>query len=594
MVKSASASRGQYSQAVILGIRRHTVRLGWIVFGFSVLINLLLLVSPIYMLQIYDRVLASGSGETLFYLTLVAIGLLGALGALEHYRSLILVRFGEQVSNALDQRLFKGVTRALGLATTGNPTQPMRDLDTVNGFLGGTGPANLMDAPWAPLFIGLIYFMHPLLGVVATLGAVALLILVFLTEFLSREPLRKAHEARNKSMQFVDTTARNAPVILALGMGGRMLSRWLTPYREAGEHQAVASERNGSVRAFIKFLRPSLQAAMLGTGAYLALRQEITPGVIVAASIISGRALAPIEQAMGSWKQIIAARDAYHRLLSFLTKHCPDTEQKVTLPVPTGALAAEAITGGPPGTRSMVLKGVSFSIPPGSFLGIAGPSGAGKSTLANMLIGIWQPLGGAVRLDGANIAKWDKEDLGPHLGFLPQDTELFDGTVAQNIARFGDIDSNAVLEAAKLAGVHEFILRLEEGYETALGPNGMWLSAGQRQRINLARAIYGQPKLLVLDEPNSHLDATGEAALLETLKAMKTRGTTTILICHRPTLLALSDQILILREGRVDAYGPPQDILGKGKAAPQTTRGAIKPAPVPAHGSGKAVVGGTP
>ncbi len=571
MTQSHPAGTGP--DAVIADLKQRAGRLGMIAFSFSIVINLLLLVSPIYMLQIYDRVLASGSGATLFYLTLAAIALLGALGALEHYRSQLLIRFGTELSRTLDQRLFRGALGAFNRPTTGNPTQPMRDLDTLTGFLSQGSATNLMDAPWAPFFLAIIFLMHPWLGIVATSGALVLGVLAVMTETTSRAPLKAAHRHRSQSMGYVDRTLRNASVIESMGMGGPILKRWLGTYREAAHHQAVAAERSGGIKAVIKFLRPSLQAAMLGTGAWLALRGDITAGTIVAASIISSRALAPIEQAVGNWKQVVAARDAYGRLIQFLTRHCPAKAEGVVLPRPEGALTVETLAGGPPGARTPVVQGLNFSLVAGQFLGIAGPSGAGKSTLASLLVGIWQPLQGAVRLDGADIYHWDKDHLGPHLGFLPQDTDLFEGTIAQNIARFGPVDSDAVLEAAKLSGVHEMILQFPQGYETLVGAGGLWLSAGQRQRIYLARAIYRRPALLVLDEPNSHLDAAGEADLIQTLKSVTAWGSTIVLICHRPPLLALADTMMILRDGRMQVLGPTAEVMKRLVGpAPQAAR----------------------
>ncbi len=549
------------SHPVLDDLKRTSYRVFGVAFAFSIFINLLLLVSPIYMLQIYDRVLASGSGATLAYLTLAGIGLLAAMGALENYRSQVLVRLGKHLTTVLDSPIFSGVLRSFNRTQGAQATQSMRDLDTLAAFLSSPGPTSMMDAPWIPLFVLIVFLMHPILGLVSLIGAVLLGILAVLTEVLSRSSLQSAQTHRARSMQFVESTMRNAPAIEAMGMGDRLRSQWLGLYRRAGDDQTDASEKISYIKGCVKFLRPSLQIAMLGTGAFLALRQEISPGAIVAASIISGRALAPIEQAVGSWKQIVAARDSYKRLTEFFDKFCRKPDEALSLPKPKGFLSVEALVGAPPGVRTVILKKLSFALQPGEFLGVGGPSGSGKSTLANMLIGIWQPLSGSVRLDGADIAKWDKELLGSHVGFVPQDCDLFEGTVAQNIARFGKLDSEAVLEAAQLAGVHEFILRLEDGYETKVGPGGVFLSAGQRQRINLARAIYGGPALLVLDEPNTHLDAGGEAALIETLRTMKERGTTIVLICHRRPMLALADRLLVLRDGQITHLGPTEEVL---------------------------------
>ncbi|MGF1454309.1 MAG: type I secretion system permease/ATPase [Alphaproteobacteria bacterium] len=564
---------------VVVDLKKTARKIFGVAFVFSIFINLLLLVSPIYMLQIYDRVLASGSAATLIYLTIAGVGLLAAMGALEHYRSQVMIRMGTHASRVLDQHLFSGTLRSFNRGQHAEATQPVRDLDTISTFLGSPGPTSLMDAPWIPIFLFIIFLMHPVLGIVALVGSLALGVLAVLTELLSRTPLKSAHTHRSRSMQFIDSTMRNAPAIEAMGMGGRLMGQWLDIYRKASSDQSSASERMGLVKGWVKFLRPSLQIAMLGTGAYLALRQEISPGVIVAASIISGRALAPIEQAVGSWKQIIAARDSYGRLKVFLNAFCAPKQDRVALPKPKGHLSVENLVGAPPGVRTVILKKLTFSLQAGEFLGVGGPSGSGKSTLAHMLIGIWQPMSGSVRLDGADVAKWDKDDLGSHIGFVPQDCDMFEGTIAQNIARFGQIDSEAVLEAAELAGVHEFILRLENGYETRVGAGGIWLSAGQRQRIHLARAIYGRPALLVLDEPNTHMDAGGEAALMETLRTLKGQGTTIILICHRRPMLALADRLLVLRDGQIANLGKADEVLqqmssGSGKQPANDPRAA--------------------
>lgn len=542
--------------------------------AFSFFINLLMLTGPLYMLQVYDRVLTSGSRHTLIMLTVVAVGMILTSALLELVRSRILVRIGSRLDRRLNDRLFAGLLRLHLQQKGSSQSQPLRDLETLRGFLTGSGLISLFDAPWTPLFLAIIFLLHPLLGLVALSGAVVLFILAVVSELVTRGPLREASHDSAAAHGFTENTLRNAEVIEAMGMLPGLQRRWQARHQAALVAQAKASDRGGLLTACAKFVRPVLQVAILGTGAYLALQQVITPGVMIAASIIMGRALAPVEGAIGNWRGFILARNAKSRLRSFLEKDEPP-EASMPLPRPKGAVSVERLVAAPPGLERPVLKGISFALKAGDSLGIIGPSAAGKSTLARLLIGVWPAAAGQVRLDGADIGDWNHLELGSHLGYLPQDVELFDGTVAENIARFGEPNPENVVRAARRAGVHELILRLPEGYDTMIGPGGAALSGGQRQRIGLARALYGDPAFMVLDEPNSNLDGEGEAALRQAVQELKQDGTTVVVIAHRPSVLAGMDKILVLRDGQIEHFGSRDEVLPKvTKAVPGTGRAA--------------------
>ncbi|HYC02713.1 MAG TPA: type I secretion system permease/ATPase [Azospirillaceae bacterium] len=530
--------------------------------AFSFFINLLMLVSPLYMLQVYDRVLTARSGYTLVMLTVLALFLLGVMGGLEFLRSQVLVRIGNRIDTRLAERLFTAVyKRSLALAS-GSRTQPLSDLLTLRQFLTGQGLFAFFDAPWAPLFIIVIFMMHPLLGMVALGGGVALFALALLMENVTRQPLQQANVEAMRATGFAETNLRNAEVLEAMGMLPGMRSRWYASQQKMLALQSLASDRAGVVSAITKFTRLVIQTLILGVGAWLAIKNEITPGMMIASSIIMGRALAPVEQAIGVWKLLIAARGAYSRLTELLEK-IPAVKDRMQLPAPTGTMTLEGVVAVPPGGQQPTLRGITLQFNAGEAIGVIGPSAAGKSTLARLIVGVWPAYAGKVRLDGADIQSWDRELLGPHMGYLPQDVELFNGTVAENIARFAEVDAEAVVEAARKAGVHEMILRLAQGYDTQIGEGGSVLSAGQRQRIGLARALYGDPKLVVLDEPNSNLDDEGEAALNAAIMELKGRGRTAIIIAHRPSVLAAVDRIVVLRDGQVQMFGPRQEVLSK-------------------------------
>lgn len=530
---------------------------------FSCVINLLMLVSPIYMLQVYDRVLTSRSEETLMALSVMAIGLLLILGALDLVRTRVLARIGAQVDQRLSQPVFTALQSVRLRGGETSPTRSLSELDALRQFLTGPGLSSLFDSPWVPLYLVVLYWMNPVLGMVAIIGAVVLFAIALLNDWLTRRPLQRANGESAQARQFATKTLRNAEALEAMGMFARMRERWLKQHNASLITQMTASDRGGMLIALSKTIRMCLQTAILGMGALLAIEQVISPGVMIAASIIMGRALAPVEQAIHQWRGFVAARGAYHKLSELMDK-APKATEPLTLPAPKGHIAFENVIGGPPGNKTDVLRRVSFALKPGASLGIIGPTASGKSTLARMLVGVWLPRMGTVRLDGAVISDWPSDDRGQYVGYLPQDVELFAGTIAQNISRFAESpDPESVVSAAQHAGVHELILRLSDGYETQIGDDGTVLSGGQRQRIGLARALYANPSLVVLDEPNANLDTEGDAALGQAIVSLKERGCTVVVIAHRPSALTHVDQLMVLRDGLVQAFGPKQTVLAK-------------------------------
>ncbi|MGK2872016.1 MAG: type I secretion system permease/ATPase [Alphaproteobacteria bacterium] len=529
---------------------------------FSFFINMLMLVSPLYMLQIYDRVLASRNETTLWVLTLVAVFLIVVYAALEAMRSRVLVRISGQMDSLLNARVFTALFKSAVRGPGGGSGQAIRDLDSVRDFLTGQGLFAFFDAPWMPIYLTAIFLIDPLLGWVATGGGVVLFSLAVLTELATRNTLGEASAANMRAGHFVEVSLRNVEAIEAMGMVPAMLRRWQGRRSKMLQLQSLASDRAGTITALSKFTRVVLQIAILGFGAYLVLQNHITAGLMIAASIMMGRALAPVEIAVGSWKHFLTARTAYDRLNALL-KAVPAQRDFMHLPPPNGVIQVEQAIVVPPGATVPALRGVGFNVAAGDIVGIIGPSAAGKSTLARLLVGVWPPYSGKVRIDGADIMTWDRERLGPYIGYLPQDVELFEGTIAENIARFGEVDADQVILAAQRAGVHEMILKLPAGYDTQIGPGGQTLSGGQRQRVGLARALHGDPAFIVLDEPNSNLDNDGEAALARTVADLKARKRTTLVITHRPSLLASVDYIMVMREGMIEKFGPRDEILGQ-------------------------------
>jgi ATP-binding cassette subfamily C protein EexD len=530
---------------------------------FSAAVNMLLLTPIIYMITVFDRVVSSGSLPTLAMLTLLMVSLLLAMGGFEMVRSFILV----SASNKLESLLRPRVTDATfkrSLLTGGMVAnaQPVQDLTSLRQFLTGNGLFAFFDAPWYPIYIGVMFLFHPWFGIAGILAGILMVVLAVINERVTHKPLNEANSHSAKATNQFQGSLRNAEVIAAMGMAGDVHRRQQALYGEVLNKQTQASRMAGLLAGLSKSLRIISQSSLLGLGAYLALNQEISPGMMIGGSLLLGRALAPIDMLVGSWKGVTVARAQYARLKELLEK-IPAEPETMRLPAPEGALAAENVTVLPPGSKVPVVRGVSFALEAGELLGIVGPSASGKSTLARALMGIWPANAGKVRLDGADIASWDRSELGPYVGYLPQDIELFDGTIADNICRFQEADAEKIVAAASLAGIHEMILRLPQGYDTVIGGAGGMLSGGQRQRIGMARAVFGDPKLLILDEPNSNLDDQGEKELVESLRRIKERGCTVIVITHRTMVLQCVDKILVMKEGAAANFGPKDQVLAK-------------------------------
>lgn len=531
--------------------------------GFSMMINLLMLTPTIYMLQIYDRVLSSRSLSTLLMLTLLVIAIYFTQGLLEWVRTQILVRVSAKLETLLNRRLYK-IAFKQSLYTGGQQasSQPLDDLTSLRQFLTGNGLFAFFDAPWIPFYLALMFVFHPLFGYVAIVSAVVLITLAVINEKLTHAMLGEANTLAMTGRQLLNKNLRNAEVIESMGMLQNLEKRWLQGSYKVLGLQARASSRAGLLSMLSKTLRALLQSLILGLGAYLAIKQEISPGLMLAGSILLGKALAPIDQMIAGWKGFILARTQYARLQKLL-QQIPEDAEKMPLPAPKGILTCEQVAIAPPGTKLPIIRGVSLKIEQGDSVGIIGPSGAGKSTLLRGLLGIWPALSGVIRLDGSDVFNWDRTELGPHLGYLPQDIELFEGSISENIARFGEVDPEKVVAAAQMADVHEMILHMPNGYDTLIGPDGGKLSGGQRQRIGLARALYGNPKLVVLDEPNSNLDEVGEAALANTIKRLKANSVTVLVVTHRHNILGQLDKLMILKDGQVPFYGPRQEVLAQ-------------------------------
>ena len=525
---------------------------------FSLAVNLLMLTSAFYMFQVFDRVLVSRSIETLLYLTLVALIALAALGLLEMIRGRILVRLGASIERRLSAQV---LARSVDLANSGQScgADRLADLGRIRSFFSSPGILAIFDTPWVPVYLLAIYLLHPYLGHFTLAGAVILLALALLNERTSHSRSKQAAAASGQIQRNAEGMIRNAAIVDALGLLPDLCRRWSRGLAQVRLQQLRANDRSSIITALAKFSRLSLQVTILGLGAYLVIQHEITAGAMIAASILLGRALAPIEQANAHLRQAIATWDAARRLGSFLRAPAR-REGSMPLPAPSGHLLLSHVSYALPSSRTakpqQILSGISFEAQPGELVAVMGPSAAGKSTLARLLVGIQPPSAGTVRLDGADVFAWDRTEFGRHIGYLPQELELFSGSVKDNIARMGDPDPALVAEAAVLAGCHDMILKLPGGYETEIGEGGLFLSGGQRQRIALARAFYGRPKLLVLDEPDASLDGEGDAALGRALLSMKAQGSTVIVIAHRPNVLARADKVLLLRDGKVDLFGP--------------------------------------
>jgi PrtD family type I secretion system ABC transporter len=544
-----------------------------VVGGLSLFLNLLVLVSPLYMFQVFDRVLPSGHVETLVALTLAAGFVLLVLGLLEAIRSLALVRIGAWADRELASPV---LAASLAETLTGRVTgaQPLRDLAQLRGFIGSDAVVPILDAPWTLVFVAVIWLLHPWLGTLALASAVLLLGLALANELVMRGPLGEAGELWVEAQRRSETALRNGEVVQAMGMLPTLARRWQADNERALAQHVRASDRGGAIAGAAKSLRLFVQIAILGLGAHLVLEGDLTAGGMIAGSILLSRALAPLDQAIGAWRALVAARTSYHRLRQLLERH-PATPAGIRLPEPQGRVSVERLVFRPPGSQRLILKGLSFELAPGEVLAVIGPSASGKSTLCRLIIGVWPPTSGHVRLDGAEVHAWDRADFGRHVGYLAQDVELFDGTVRDNIARLADAPDQAVIEAAEMAGAHDMILRLPEGYATQVGPQGAGLSGGQRQWIGLARAMFGAPRLLVLDEPNASLDQIGEAALVDAIGRLKARGATVILVAHRARLLVHADKVLVLHDGIGVLFGPRNRVLARLAAPAPAARRAV-------------------
>jgi ATP-binding cassette subfamily C protein EexD len=530
---------------------------------FSFFVNALMLVPTFYMLQVYGRVMTSGSIPTLVMLTIIMTLLVATMGALELVRSRIMVRVSTKLDVLLSRSVYRAsFKRALDSGGMDASAQSLNDLTGLRQFMTGNGLFAFFDAPWLPIYIAVMFMFHPWYGWVAVGSAIILLILAALNEKMTGKALADANKENLGANLYTSKNLRNAEVIESMGMLNTLIHRWSGRQKNVLMLQSVASDKGGAIAAISKTFRMLIQSLILGLGAYLAVNHEISAGLVIAGSVLLGRALAPIDLIIGSWKGFISARTQYNRLNEILDKQKAEPE-RMSLPAPEGHVNVENIIVSPPGSRTPVIKGISFAVPAGFVVGVIGPSASGKSTLARALLGIWVPQHGVVRLDGADISSWDKHELGPHIGYLPQDIELFEGSISENIARFSEVDAKKVVLAAKTAGVHEMILQLADGYDTVIGSDGANLSGGQRQRIGLARAIYGQPKLIILDEPNSNLDEVGEKALALAIQVLKAAGSTIFVITHRTNILTQLDRLLVMNNGTISMYGPREQVMAE-------------------------------
>jgi ATP-binding cassette subfamily C exporter for protease/lipase len=527
---------------------------------FSAIINLMMLAPSLYMLQVYDRVLASRNETTLLLITIMIVGAFIIMSALEFVRSFVLIRVASQLDMKLNQRVYTASFEQNLKRAGGNAGQALQDLTIVRQFLSGNALFAFFDAPWFPIYLIIIFLIHPYLGIFALCGTFVHMGLAIWNEKSTKKPLSEANSMAVTASNLATNNLRNAEVIEAMGMLPNFTKRWFGLHAKFLNLQAEASEKAGIIAAATKFVRVSLQSLILGFAALLVLDGEITPGMMIVCTILMGRTLNPVEQVIGVWRSWNGTKSAYGRLNELLVAN-PQRLNSMSLPKPIGMLSVESITTIPPGATKPALNNLTFAISPGDVLGVVGPSGAGKSTLARVVVGIWPSVAGKVRLDGADIFQWNKAELGPSVGYLPQDVELFGGTVSENIARFGEVDPEKVVQAAKRAGVHEMILYMPKGYDTPLGDGGAGLSGGQKQRLGLARAMYDDPSFIVLDEPNSNLDEIGEQALIAAIQDLRQRGKTIVMITHRASTLAVTNKLLVLKDGVAQMFGMTLEVL---------------------------------
>lgn len=549
-------------KSAILASKRAFIIVGF----FSLFINLLMLVPPLYMLQLYDRVLTSRSEDTLIMLTGIVVVLFITMALLEIVRSKVLVKVGNKLDAILSQRIFDTLFELANKHPGKASSIPLSDLTQIRQFMTGNGLFAFFDAPWIPIYIGVLFLFHPMFGYFAIFAAIVLICFTIINEYSTKEKLQEANSLNRASTMYVDGNLRNAEVVNAMGMKNAIRTSWQEKYFGFLNAQNDASNKAGVWANVSKSSRLMFQSLMLGLGGYLAIQMEVSPGMMIAGSIIMGRALAPLDLIINSWKGFSSARTSYQRLDELLNDF-PKDKEYMKLPDPKGEILLEQVALIPPGAKAPSLKGISMKIDAGDVVGIIGPSAAGKSSLARVILGLWPLVQGKARLDKADIYQWDKQDLGKFIGYLPQDIELFEGTIAQNIARFNEVDSKKVVEAAQKAGVHEMILRLPDGYDTMIGAGGASLSGGQKQRVGFARAIYDNPVLVVLDEPNSNLDEQGELLLVKAIESLKELNTTVVLITHRPSILQVTNKLAVMKQGVLEMYGDTKEILAKLSAA---------------------------
>jgi PrtD family type I secretion system ABC transporter len=557
----APAERPQTLADAVAGVRRTATRVFGATFLFAGALNLLMLASPLYMMQVYDRVLGSRGLETLAALSIILVLALLTLSVVEMVRSALFSRFSQWMDKALAGPLLEASLQAVLRSGAARNAPVLRDLASLRAFIAGPQLPPLLDIPFAPFYLFLAFAIHPWYGYLALGGGIFMLGMAALNEVTTRQPLRESNAAAQKSLYAADSAMRNADVVQAMGLGPNLIARWRQISDKSLAAQDLAGGRASVLGTTARFVRMALQSAILGVGALLVIEQQVSGGVMIVASIIIGRALAPFEQAIGAWKAVTAARDSWDRIVE-TARRLPEPRY-APLPPPSGRLLLDRVAWQPAGAREAVIKGVSLALEPGEALGLFGASAAGKTTLSRLMVGSLVPVAGAVRLDGASITDWSPEDRLRYIGYLPQDVELFDGTVRENISRLGEASDGQLLAATQLAGAHELILGLPQGYDTRIGDGGVPLSGGQRQRIGLARAVFGDPRLVVLDEPNSNLDAPGEQALIAAIGELKKRKVTIIMIAQRMGAVALMDKVLILKNGTIEALGPREEVLGK-------------------------------
>ena len=533
---------------------------------FSMLANVLMLTPTLYMLQVYDRVIASQSELTLLAMSLLALALFGVMAFAEWLRSRVLVRAGVRLDERLGTQVFNASFESHLSQTGSSPARSFGDLLQVRQFLTGNGIFAFFDAPWAPIYMAVLFMLHPWLGVLGLFFAAIQVLLAWVGHRHTLAPSEAAVAANSEAGSFLQSKLRNSEVIESMGMLDNLRQRWAQRHADALVQGTAAQALTQRVVAWSKFIRYSQQSLALGAGALLVIDGQLSPGGMIAANVLMNRALGPIDQIVSGWRGFIGAAAAFGRLEKLLLGF-PPRDAALSRVAPQGQLEVRDVVASASGRSTPILKNVSLTLASGTVLVVLGPSGSGKSTLARVIMGIWPDVSGNVLLDGLPLSSWDRGELGPHLGYLPQDIELFEGTLAENIARFGKVDSAQVIEAARCAGLHDMILRFPKGYDTPIGEAGALLSGGQRQRIGLARAIYGNPALIVLDEPNANLDEAGEAALVKTVQTMKAKGKTVVLITHRPGVLAVADRVLLLIDGRVQAEGPRDAVLAALQAA---------------------------